>query len=311
MQVMDNISDRIRKLIIKSMVGKVFFSQEKRSYQLLLRSVGQEEKKRIYSMIRSYPEWRNATAESLNRIYDEVRQAIDICYNTKCCSSQYLDLRDLKIGNIVKIQAKDEKLGLEEFKLMYVGQRHEYYMRFLVLYSSRLAIQPEDIMEVYDTSLWGVGHGVTFKVFRDGKRIPSDMLVYRTFPLTHISIEKPSIVHEVIDARSDFSYEEYEAAHNDNDKYQLKLSMPSMALLLNKFTKGEYHIYADFMEDGETGSIFLDEQSVMNSTDDILAFCEIKCVKAPKGIASTKERGQIRIDAESNEIKLVRKMTVE
>lgn len=65
------------------------------------------------------------------------------------------------------------------------------------------------------------------------------------------------------------------------------------------------------MEDGETGFIFLDEQSVMNGTDKILAFCEIKGVKAPKCIASTKEKGQIRIDAESNEIKLVRKMTVE
>lgn len=306
---MNLISDRIKKFIVKNIVGKIYFSQDKKSYQLAFRQIGRKEKDYIFAEIAKYPEWKNATPDSLGRVYDEVTKTVALCYNTKRNSSQSLNIADLKEGYVVELQGEDGILGKAILRLMYIGKRQDVNVRFFVLSSSRLAIMPEDVLEVYDTSLWGVGHGVTFKVYREGKRIPSDRLVYRTFPLTCLLLETPSIVHEVIDARSDFSYGEYVASHTDDKTFKLSYLQPSMDLLLSHFADAG-HIYADFDADGVEASIYLEDNARLPYPQDAInAFCAMNVASAINGFVSTEKRGKVRIDAETNEIKLVEKIT--
>lgn len=306
---MDNITDRIRKYIIKNIVGRIFFSQEKRSYQLVLKTIGQADKEKIFADIVKYPGWRNATKDKISDLYNSVRKEIDICYHTKVTSLQYLNLNDLTKGYIVQIQDKDSKLGIGDMRLMYVGKKQNTNDRFLVLSSSRLAIQAEDILEVYDTAMWGIGHCVSFKVFRTGRRIPSEDLLYLTMPLIYISIQTPSIVHEVIDARSDFSHAEYKARQNDSGEYSLAYTKPSIALLLHEFVGGK-GIFVDFADNGIDGSIYTEGSITMATHEGLSVFCDIKDDFGIENNIKTERPGMIRVDGENNAIKLVERIKV-
>lgn len=305
---MDKINDRIKKYIIKNTVGKIFFSQEKKSYQLVLRQIGQKEKNKIFEEIKKYPEWNNATSFSLNSLYDDVRNTIDLCYKTKNTSLQHLNIDELQIGNIVCLKGEDEEVGFEDLRLMYIGKGEGEYSRFLVLSSGRMAIQPEDILEVYDTTLWGMGHPVSFKVFRKGKRIPSENMVYRTLPINALSIVLPSIVHEVIDSRHDYSYEEYEADKIDQrTDYQFDYTLPSMGLLLREHTNG-IGIFADFDNEGKMGSIYTEEKIPVNIGEASFLFSKLDDSTQTITRVVTEEKGLVRIDSDTHKIKLVKKI---
>lgn len=303
---MDEITDRIRKYIIKSTIGKIFFSQEKKSYQLVLRQIGQKEKNHIFEEIKKYPEWKNATSFSLNSLYDDVKDTIDLCYKTKSTSLSYLKVNKLQIGNIVCLQGEDTQVGYEKLRLLYLGKERESADRFFVLSSARMALQPEDVLEVYNTTFWGIGHPVAFKVFRKGRRIPSNQLLYRTLPISSISMITPSIVHDVVDSRFDFSYEEYEASNNGRIfDCQLEHTIPAMGLLFREFTNGA-GIFVDFDEEGKNGCIYTDESIAVQVRECSFLFNGQLNISNDMAYVVTEDRGCVRVDSDSKEIKIVK-----
>ena len=61
----ENINDRIIKYIIKHIVGKIGYSSETRSFQLLLRQMRTTDRILFREEIRKYDSWQNMTENNM------------------------------------------------------------------------------------------------------------------------------------------------------------------------------------------------------------------------------------------------------
>ena len=270
---LDNTNERLKKFIVKQIAGKFSFSKEERKFRLSLRDIQQSDRDRIKDEIRKAPEWRQQTEANIERFIRETTQSTSLCYNIRTVSSPILDIKSVECGHVVNLLSEDERCGKAELKIMALGNNGNVATRWFVISSTRLAIHPEDILETYDTTLWSVGHSVAFKVFRGNKRIPEgEAKVYQTYPLTSITHEMPSIIHEIIDARNDFTYEELIQSQKTHKSLQLTATRAAMSLLLHEYSE-QMPFYLDFEEDGVTAIIAMGGKSSLTPQDKELV-CE-------------------------------------
>lgn len=303
---MEDISIRLRKFIVKNLIGKVSFSEEKHAFQLDFSRVTEKERQIFRKEMRKYPRWKNESDGNIDRFCDDAISAVGLSYSTRTVAMPLLSLNDndnLKVGYLVSLQCKDSKRGVARFRIMYLGCCKPHH-RFYVVSSTMLALQPSDILETYDSSLWNVGFPIAFKVFRNGERIPRKRnLLYQTFPVSHITLELPSIVHEIVDARNDFTYEEYIAEKNANKKVLLSTYVSSMSLLMHEYSEN-MPLYADFQEDGKNAEIRVNAD-FKDFTENILSsFTE--CLTMKDLIKA--ESGKVRLDVTTDTIKVVEKI---
>lgn len=255
----ESINDRIRKFIIKNTVGRITFSADDNTFRIILRQSRSSDKAFFRNEISKYSEWHNAKPENIDKFVEDTRHNATLCNEKRTLPYPNLNLSTLKVGYIVNLFGKDDRLGKSEMNLMFLGRSQQSSnMRFLVLSSSQKAIHEEDILEPYGTELWSTDYPVSFIVYRHNRRIPDDGMLFQTYPIEHISVEAPSLVQEVIDARNDFSYDEYESRNAD----KLSYTRPSMALLLHEFST-QMPYYADFDENGVQGAV---QSSTDNNT---------------------------------------------
>lgn len=279
----ETINDRIRKFIIKNIVGKIGYSSDTRSFQLSLRQLRSDDRQTFRDEMRKYDSWNNMTDTNIGRFIDDVRLSVGLCDKTRKTTFPSLMLDQIAVGNIVSLLEVDERRGESNIRLLYVGKGKTGTFRFFVLSSNRTALQPEDIVEPYGCNVWSIDHSVAFRVFRDGVRIPQGKdRLYLTYPLRHISLETPSIVHEVIDSRNDFTYEEYMARKPSGDSLKLTFTLPSMAVLMHEYSS-MMDFYGDFTDNGTN--------------------CQF--TSNPK--AKDKMSGNLRMDNETMELRLVSK----
>lgn len=304
----ENINDRIRKYIIKHIVGKIGYSQETQSFQLLLRQMRTADRILFREEIRKYESWQNMTENNIDKFIDDVRLSAGLCNKTRRTTYPSLMLDNIAEGNIISLYEYDDRQGESHLRLLYMGKNDLGIQRFFVISSNRTALHPEDILEPYGSNIWSVDHSAVFRVYRNGERIPQGKdLLYLTYPLRHISLETPSIVHEVIDARNDFTYEEYVANKSTVDKLHLSFTRPSMGLLLHEYsTKMDF--YADFIDEGINCKFETNIETQYSVIDRIRYFCDVSESEAKTKHLKTSVPGSLRMDNETMELKLLSKI---
>lgn len=149
-----------------------------------------------------------------------------------------------KSGTIIHLEGKKDGVGSQSFTLVILETFPE--VTLFVISSDRNGIHPGDILIPYDTSPWGVGHPVRFKVKRNGKPFPDSRRIYVTLDLSLISCERPGMVLETLDERLDSASSEgapgfsgnnmslWMAAHHkrENHKFESKVSIKDGEVIL-------------------------------------------------------------------------------
>ncbi len=238
------MSEIFENFILKQIAGEIVFSKERHSFQLSLRSITDSIRKAIYA---EGEKWGMSTV-SIDNCITKVRNTVELSHKPKEQSVQNVDIsQSLKLGQQLKLYGSEKGRGEAHLHLLYVGvSKLTGYSRFMVLSSSRLALQPEDIVEPANNTLWSVGAPVYLSVYREGKRYPDEERVYRTYQLGCITLIKPSKVHEVIDSREEFTHVESTATNNMRN---ISFGRNPMSLLLHEYSRN-LPIYADFNEKG-------------------------------------------------------------
>lgn len=280
---MDDVLENIRSYIIKQIVGRVDFSTERKTFRLSLRQITTTDRDLFIQEIKKYPSYQEKSNQTIEDLINDILKYFELCYQRKKTSLTVLPIKNLQPGNIIILRGKDQRIGQSLLQLLYIGN-----YRFYVLESTQLVLHPRDILEIYNSALWSIDYPIAFKVFRNGKRIPHENLVYNTFGINYISLVSPSIIHRIIDAQNNYSYEEWKEKRNNNDqKHKLDLNHPSINLLLHEYST-KMPIYIDVEEDGVHGLARVNGNYEFKSPDiqkDIFDFLNIEeddCSKTSK-----------------------------
>lgn len=231
-----------KKFILKQLAGEVAFNKECHSFRLGLRPVSNPIRQAIYEEGHNW----NLTDSQINDLMIKVQSEIELAYAPVKGSITHINVKDLNPGEQLRLHGANEVDGPAELSLLYLGR-----CRFMVLNTSRRhALAAEDVVEVAKTEIISINYPTQFIVYRKGKRIPDDRRVYRTYKLDNITRIKASIVHEIIDARKEFTF--LEASVDDGslgNGNQLTFGSNAMSLLLHEYS-GIFPVYADFDENG-------------------------------------------------------------
>lgn len=236
------------KFILKQIAGTVAYNSVSHSFQLSIRTLSNSIRKAIYEEGKKWEMSNQTIDDYISRVYNE----IELSYQPIKQSIQFIDVtKDIKQGLQIMLEGHDNTRGLAKLSLLYLGiSRRDKQPCFMVLRSSRLSLIIEDILEPADNTLWSIGHPVLFKVFRNGERYPNSESVYRTFKIEDIVLVKPSVIHEIIDAKSDFTYLENSLSQIGNTlNGTISFGKNPMTLLMHNFSSN-MPIYANFDDEG-------------------------------------------------------------
>lgn len=242
------VDEVFTKYILKQIAGTVAYNSVSHTFHLSLRNISNTMREAIYAEGKKWGMSNQTVDDYVAKIYNE----IELSYNPVKQPLQVLDIsKDIKIGSQVILGGRDDLRGMEKINLLYLGKSKMYNQhRFIVLSSTRLILGEEDILEPADSTLWATGFSILFKVFRDGVRYPNDESVYRTFRLEEIILIKPSVIHDVIDSREEFTFLENSLLQLNNDYNGiLTFGKNPMTLLMHSFSS-DMPLYANFDENG-------------------------------------------------------------
>ena len=122
--------------------------------------------------------------------------------------------------------------------------------------------------------------------------------------MTSITLEMPSIVHEIIDANRDFTgWEDH--IRNQNSSLQLTASRAAMSLLLHEYSE-QMPFYLDFEQDGEKASIAIGCLSSLSKHDR-----ELVCETTHNQTTNQWRKGRVEILNETQEFVVTEKMKTE
>jgi hypothetical protein len=243
-----NNTEVFRKFILKQIAGEVVYSKENHSFQLSVRHISNSIREAIYAEGHKWEMTDKAIEDFINTVIKNV----EISYKQNRQFIQYVNVaRDLNPGLELWLEGSETGHGKAQLHLLYLGSSASPgHCRFMVLESTRLGLQPEDIVEPADNTLWAVGHPVMLNVYRQGVRYPDTERVYRTYQLENIIKVMPSMVHEVIDSCREFSFIEHVAEQQDEAVGKsLTFGRNPMSLLLHEYSR-LLPIYIDFDKEG-------------------------------------------------------------
>lgn len=240
-----NDNEVFRKFILKQIAGEVVYSKESHSFQLSLRNISNTIREAIFAEGHKWGMKDRLIEDFIVKVVKEV----ELTYKPNRQLVQYIDVvHDLNAGIEMWLEGNEPGRGKARLHLLHLGSSSSPgRCRFLVLESTRLALQPEDIVEPADNKLWDVGHPVMLNVYRHGVRYPDTERVYRTYQLENIIKVLPSMVHKVIDSRREFTFREDVAEQLGNS---LTFGRNAMSLLLHEYSR-LFPIYVDFDEKGD------------------------------------------------------------
>lgn len=236
------------KFILKQIAGTVAYNSVSHSFQLSLRTLSNSIREAIYAEGKKWEMSDQTIDDHISRVYNE----IELSYQPIKQSVQFIDItKDIKQGLQIMLVGRDNARGLAKLSILYLGISGKgKQCCFMVLKSSRLSLIVEDILEPADNTLWSTGHPILFKVFRNGERYPNSESVYRTFKIEEIILIKPSVIHEIIDAKSDFTYLENSLSQLGNTFNEaISFGNNPMTLLMHNFSSN-MPIYANFEDEG-------------------------------------------------------------
>lgn len=286
------------KFILKQIAGTVAYNPESHSFQLSLRSISHSIRETIYSEGRQW----GMTNQTIDSHIDNAINNVGVSYQPAKQSVHLIDIaKDIRPGVQIFLECYDKSRGKARLSLLFLGISKASSPRFLVLGSTRLGLISEDIVEPADNTLWSVGHPVLFKVFRNERRYPDNDKVYKTFSIENIQVIRPSVIHEVIDARKEFTYTESLVEGLGNS---LSFGRNPMTLLLHDYSKC-MPIYADFDEEG-IGNYNSNPDTIIPSSEirnRLFGIVDAGYKERPLRIETT-ESGELLLDATDMQLKL-------
>lgn len=240
-------SEDFKKFILKQISGDVAFDSKCHTFRISLRPISEPIRKAIYDEGHRY----GFTDGNIDNLLIKVQDETELAYKPAEKTISFIEVSDLNPGERLRLVGSDKVGGKAELELIYLGQSKETRLhRFMVLDASRLILSAEDVVEVVRNEMLSVNYPVQFGVYRQGRRVPDDKLVYRTFKLDSMTKIMPSIVHEIIDNKKEFTFQEKSVRVLDQSPgNRLSFGTNAMSLLLHEFSD-TFPIYADFDDKG-------------------------------------------------------------
>lgn len=257
-------NETFTKFILKQIAGTVVYNHVNHSFRLSLRNLSHTILETIYSEGAKWGMSRQTVDDYIASVINDV----ELSYKPSEQSVQSVDVcKDIKTGVKMTLIGRDRVRGEAKLTLLYLGlSRKNGHPQFLVLNSTRLGLIEEDIIEPADNTLWGTGYSILFTVSRDGKRYPNEESIYRTFPIKEIILTMPSVIHEIIDSKGEFSYFEDSISRLDDARNgRLTFGKNPMSLLLHDYSS-KLPLYADFNDDG-VGKFASDPSYIFRPTE--------------------------------------------
>lgn len=295
-------NETFTKFILKQIAGTVAYNPVSHSFQLSLRNLSNTILETIYSEGAKWGMSKIAVDDYIASVIND----IELSYQPSEQSVQFVDVcKDIKVGVQMTLIGRDKVRGLARLSLLYLGlSSKKARPKFLVLNSTRLGLVAEDIVEPADNTIWATGFPILLAVLRNGKRFPNEESIYRTFPIEEIIMTKPSIIHEIIDAKEEFThFEESISRLDDARNGRLTFGKNPMSLLLHDYSS-KLPLYADFNADG-MGKFASNPNFVFRPTEmrNMLFGIHEGGYKERNLTITTKENGEVYLD--SKEIQLI------
>lgn len=236
--------DDLRRFVIKQLAGDIVFSESKRGFELSLKTVTATLRSNVVAEAAKWGFNESQADALINKVLFEM-QGINMP-NYK--DMQYVDLlRHLRLGDELLMRGSDPESGMATMRLLFVGTMDDASLGFLCLESSRGFILPGDVVSPADDTLWSVGFPIRLRIMRQGSPYPSSDLIYRSYRLSELSLRIPSVIHQTIDSKRDFSFQEHSVLALTG--VSLSWCRNPMSILLHDYSS-LFPVYADFDEDG-------------------------------------------------------------
>ena len=193
---MDANFEYFEKFIIKQIVNTVDYHPETDEYVINRIHISDE----IIAVIEDegvrYGLKRNQIGHIISQVAENIRTkpAIKLRYDS-------IDVPTLKIGKHFRINILHPKKGIHYIELLVTSKYH-----FYVLLSDIVGIRYGDELHALDTT-WNNGYYVDFTVSRGNNKYPNGKTILRLGKLQSIEEYSPSVVHEILDSESSFTYE--------------------------------------------------------------------------------------------------------
>lgn len=290
------------KFILKQIAGTVAYNPVSHTFHLTLRNLSNTILGAIYSEGAKWDMSNEAVDDYIANVINE----IELSYQPVEQSVQFIDVaKDIKPGIQITLGGRDLKRGLARLSVLYLGMsRKNKYPRFMVLDSTRLSLIAEDVLEPADNTLWSTGHPILFKVFRNGERYPNAESVYRSYKIEEIILIRPSVIHEVIDARAEFTFMENSLSQlNDTYNGTITFGKNPMTLFMHNYSSS-MPLYANF-DDLGVGKFSSNPDIVFPFTDlrnQLFGIVDDGYKEKNLNIVTTNE-GEIYFDIEKNILK--------
>lgn len=188
------------KFIVKQIVNTVDYHPETDEYQINRIHISDE----IITVIEEegirYGLKRNQIGQIISQVAENIRTkpAIKLRYDS-------IDVTKFKIGQHFRINILHPDKGIHYIELLVTSKYH-----FYVLSSDIVGVRYGDELHALDTT-WNNGYYVDFTVTRGGNKQPNGRTILRLGKLQSIEEYSPSVVHEILDSESSFTYESLKA----------------------------------------------------------------------------------------------------
>ena len=195
---MDVNFEYFEKFIVKQIVNAVDYNPETDEYDINRIHISDD----IITVIENegvrYGLKRSQIGHIISQVADNIRikPAIKLRYDS-------IDVATLKIGQHFRINILHPEKGIHYIELLVTNKYH-----FYVLSSDIVGVRYGDELQALDTT-WNNGYYVDFTVTRGSKKQPDGKTILRLGKLLNIEEYSPSVVHDILDSESSFTYDSF------------------------------------------------------------------------------------------------------
>lgn len=201
---MDANFEYFEKFIVKQIVNTVDYRPETDEYEINRIHISDDIINNIENEGIRYGLKKDQIGQIISQVAKNIRTkpAIKLRYDS-------IDVAEFKIGQHIKINILHPKKGPHYIELLVTNKYH-----FYVLASDIAGIRYGDEIHALDCT-WNIGYHADFTVTFGNNRHLSEELILRLGKLQCVEMFSPSVVHEILDSESTFSYDSLNAIQGE------------------------------------------------------------------------------------------------
>lgn len=192
--------ENFEKFIVKQIVNTVDYHPETDEYEINRIHISDDIITVIEDEGSRYGLKRGQIDHLISQVADNIKitPAIKLRYDS-------IDVTTLKIGQHLRINILHPEKGIHYIELLVTNKYH-----FYVLSSDIVGVRYGDELHALDIT-WNNGYYINFTVTHGSKKQPNRKIILRLGKLQSIEEYSPSVVHDILDSESSFTYEGIEA----------------------------------------------------------------------------------------------------